>query len=491
MKKLLDTTRLPSQSEVEAVYRPDIYTRQVSYFSTDPLLHEIPAFKDPKSNFEMRNYYCTPRHFLYENESSNNSKRSFRLKSGSACAHFLAKGTSLKWLRHYPKTGHIYLYMSVDKYYKKISSDELPAIINKLLAVIFLHPKYRTQSDITDIAKSLLIHEHLTFLGDSRLDITKTFISTQTGLIDVNTRKLIDHDPQHFVTSYFPYPYQQSPTPHFDAYMEHLRDNNNDRYIFLMAVLKVVVTGSSFQFFVYLYGPGGSGKSTFTTLASALVGDESTHATTLRALNNDKFEASNFTGCNLIIVGDTENYTQDMSQLKALTGGDPLRGREMYKSATYNVYLTGTILITGNKLLNTKDASNALLRRIRPLEISKIPEQMEQLLYRKHGTWHGLLSPELSGIFYKVINTLDSQVLSHVKDFHLIASLRPGIDEAAAHLNPVLSWVREHIEKGAGSYVGFNPKGAKESREAQHRRTLYPAYKNYCEKGGSEKRFVP
>lgn len=48
------------------------------------------------------------------------------------------------------------------------------------------------------------------------------------------------------------------------------------------------------QTFLYILGQAGTGKSILGHIASALVGDQVTVVTSLRALNNDPFELYNF-----------------------------------------------------------------------------------------------------------------------------------------------------------------------------------------------------
>ena len=137
------------------------------------------------------------------------------------------------------------------------------------------------------------------------------------------------------------------------------------------------------------------------------------------------------------MVADTENYTKDLSQLKALTGGDPIRGRLMYSNATEDVYLQGAVLMSGNSLLNIRDSSGAILRRIRPYHMRKVPLVREYLLSKDaQGGWTGKLAAELPGILPYVLSTPPEVVDSYLKGFDNFQALREGLDETADILNP-------------------------------------------------------
>ena len=65
----------------------------------------------------------------------------------------------------------------------------------------------------------------------------------------------------------------------------------------MRAYLLGVVTGrTDWQKYLELVGARGTGKSTFTRLATALVGSENVHTTTLNKLEKFKFETASIAG---------------------------------------------------------------------------------------------------------------------------------------------------------------------------------------------------
>jgi phage/plasmid-associated DNA primase len=205
----------------------------------------------------------------------------------------------------------------------------------------------------------------------------------------------------------------------------------------------------------------------------------------LSALINDQFEAINIEGKKLIIIGDTDSYVKDIGPLKALTGGDPVRGRVMYSNVTRDVVLKGTMIFTGNHLLNVRDDSGAFMRRCCPYKMSKAPDSKLDMLSRDHkGGWKGVLEPELPGILGRVVLTPHEDVVKYVGNFHQVEALRDGIEETADVMNPLRLYVQEALQKGEGAFLGLKPKGEKETRDFASRLMLYPTYLNFQYKRG-------
>jgi putative DNA primase/helicase len=75
------------------------------------------------------------------------------------------------------------------------------------------------------------------------------------------------------------------------------QDGDPQRVQLLRAYLKAIVTGrTDLQRYLECLGPGGTGKSTYTRLAIALVGLENTCITELKLLEGNRFETSGIYG---------------------------------------------------------------------------------------------------------------------------------------------------------------------------------------------------
>lgn len=64
---------------------------------------------------------------------------------------------------------------------------------------------------------------------------------------------------------------------------------------------------------------------------SLLIADSGTLSTSLKILNNHKFEAFNIKNKALLYITDSYMYQGDIGVLKTITGGDKLQGRIQFK----------------------------------------------------------------------------------------------------------------------------------------------------------------
>lgn len=419
----------------------------------------------------------------FENPKDNKRERGPISLSPAESLGVLIKYTGLKHLRMYYSYKSIYLYLHNYKFYSKITAEDLSVIVSRIFCQLSLPAKFMSNTYLDKVVKCAFVNSRVSYLGNPQLHIKDHLVAVSNGVLDRNTGKLIKNpSPELFVVDYLPFPYDPNmPTPCFDSYLSDISEGVEEKKRFLRAVLNVVLRGEpELHFFLYFYGPAATGKTTFTLLANALVGDPSTHTTTLRALNSDQFEAINIEDKKLLIIGDTENYTKDISQLKALTGGDPVRGRIMYSNLTRNTYLKGTLMMTGNMLLNIRDNSGALYRRMRPFKMTKVPHVKKHLLSKDNkGGWKGLLASELPGILHFAVSTPREDVDKYLRDFHEVEALREGLEEAADILNPLRIYVQEALEEGEGAFLGLKPKGDKETRDFSSRLMLYPTYLDF------------
>nr|YP_004927707.1 hypothetical protein TrlaMp60 [Treubia lacunosa]AEH99755.1 hypothetical protein TrlaMp60 [Treubia lacunosa] len=241
------------------------------------------------------------------------------------------------------------------------------------------------------------------------------------------------------------------------------------------------------QVFLYLKGPGGTGKSTFANLLIAIAGKENTVNTTLKDLATSPFETSFLADKKLIILSDIESYKGDLSIIKQISGGDPLRGRRKYSNNNFDVDIMGTMVMTGNSEITSRDTQNALGRRLRVFPADNVcnPKDRKPLIiYDKREGWTGQIANELSAIFYWGF-TMDphkaKKLISETET--MVPSLEECTRESKENLNPLLSWIQDELEPGEGSYIGFKMRDdIKGYIETSRRKPLYPTYRIWAKK---------
>ena len=124
------------------------------------------------------------------------------------------------------------------------------------------------------------------------------------------------------------------------------------------------VLHSDIQKFVEIVGPGKSGKSTYSNLAHALVGDTNAIISQLDHLEKSRFETANLYKKKLLLFNDVERYGGSVSVLKAITGRDLIRNERKFQSGALKPFkFNGLVMITANEPIQTTDPTSGLARR--------------------------------------------------------------------------------------------------------------------------------
>ena len=356
----------------------------------------------------------------------------------------LINHSALKYLRIFEKYRSYYLYNPSKGIYHLITDSELRILTRTILASLndidLLKPPY-----IKSILTDMKMNEEVSFLGGPLLD--NKYIVFLNGVLNLDTGELLNFTPDIFQISYLPFNYDPTAlAPKFHKFIEDIANGCKDSITFYRAAMKAVIASRvDLQFFVYIYGPGATGKSTLLQIMTAMVGVDAVHTTSLKALNSDPFEIINLIGKKLVLVTDTPKYEADISVVKAFTGGDSLRGRIMHEGVTTEVRPEGILFIASNYPLQTRDSSNSLLRRMRPMILSKKSTKRVSLLHYNPTTkgWYGELKDELSGMFNWAYTGLDDILRSHIVDYYKIPAFQQLLEESRSNISPLTQWVKE------------------------------------------------
>jgi putative DNA primase/helicase len=242
------------------------------------------------------------------------------------------------------------------------------------------------------------------------------------------------------------------------------------------------------QIFLYVCGPGGTGKTTFALLASALVGRERTITTSLERLNKDNFEALNLLFKKLFLINDSEFYRKDFTTLKNLTGCDSVPGREKHVQGSTEVTPRGLLLITSNYPLGLTDSSGAIERRYRPFPAENqipISSSQDDLISVVGSKFEGQFVPELPHFFNCVMAVNKETVVKALRAPDSVPSITIFREEQLDFVNPIKRWIKEEILPGPGLYIGFKLTPAKMNEFLLKKlRTIYPFYERWCQRMG-------
>jgi putative DNA primase/helicase len=126
-----------------------------------------------------------------------------------------------------------------------------------------------------------------------------------------------------------------TPHPIWTKFLERITNNDKDLIGFLQRFAGYCMTGEiSEHCFLFAYGTGANGKSTFIGSIQAIFGDYAVVASmdTFLASHTDRHptELAKLRGARLVVATETQaGRTWDEQKIKAVTGGDMITARFM------------------------------------------------------------------------------------------------------------------------------------------------------------------
>ncbi|MGK7881658.1 MAG: phage/plasmid primase, P4 family [Crocosphaera sp.] len=315
----------------------------------------------------------------------------------------------------------------------------------------------------------------------------KGLIPFRNGVLDIETKELWPHSPTNYLT--WCLPYDHNPLASCNPIKQWLLDmmeGDASLVNLVRAYLHGIVTGrADWQKFLALCGPGGSGKSTLTKLAIALVGAENVHVTDLDILEKDKFETANIKDKRLVIINEATSY-KGVKKLKALTGGDRLRFEQKYKQALASFYPDALVIITSNEPIKTGDYTSGLYRREIPLSMNRRiadKEQKKLIDHDRENNLTGEFAPYIPGLLNWVLEMDSEEATQIIKDpYNYAPALLKSKLDNLMDTNSIAAWLNEKIihDPQYQTQVGCKPPLGESKEEIW----LYASYCAYCASAG-------
>lgn len=219
------------------------------------------------------------------------------------------------------------------------------------------------------------------------------------GMLDLRDMKLRDPSPDYALDWVLPHRYDPEATcPNIRAWMLQAVEGDTETVELLRAWLAALVRGIMLQVFLVLLGRGGSGKGTFQRLCSALIGILNVAISTLRDLEENRFETAKIYGKRFVMVNEAGRHGGSMNMVKALTGGDhvPLERKHQQQSGSF--VFTGLMLMASNEEIASSDGTSGLWRRQITVRFPRTATPEERADWRERGGEEGVLHAEIPGL---------------------------------------------------------------------------------------------
>lgn len=192
------------------------------------------------------------------------------------------------------------------------------------------------------------------------------------GALDLKTGEFSPHTPENWITTNNGIEYTppapgeniRDNAPNFHKWLEHAAGKDSRKMMRICAALYMIMANRyDWQMFIEATGDGGSGKSTFTHIASLLAGKQNTVSAEMTSLD-DAGGRAQVVGSRLIVLADQPKYTGEGTGIKKITGGDPVEINPKYEKRFTTVIRAVVLATNNNPMIFTERAGGVSRRRV-------------------------------------------------------------------------------------------------------------------------------
>lgn len=282
-------------------------------------------------------------------------------------------------------------------------------------------------------------------------------LNVANGLLDLRTQQLRSHGPEHLSSLQLPFPFAPAAgCPAWLGYLEAAVPDAATRDVLQEWFGYCLIPTTKYEKALFLFGGGGTGKSTFIKTLRKLVGEGNCAAVGLEDLG-DKFRVGGLRDRLLNVVTEV-NPTRALNdaRFKAFVSGDPVTGEQKFKDpGVFQPF--ARFVVAANTPPRVLDQTDAFYRRVlmvrfeqkfvaSPNPQADPPEKAQDPLLSEK------LDAELSGILNWALAGLAR--LEERGRFDLPASLQANVRAFREDQDNALRFLHERCVFGPGLEVG-------------------------------------
>ncbi|MBE9730840.1 DNA primase [Escherichia coli] len=214
--------------------------------------------------------------------------------------------------------------------------------------------------------------EALKVIADPMGEPSSDLLPFTNGVLNLKTGEFSPHSPEHWSTTHNGIEYTppvageniRDNAPNFHKWLEHAAGKDPRKMMRICAALYMIMANRyDWQMFIEATGDGGSGKSTFTHIATLLAGKQNTVSAEMTSLD-DAGGRAQVVGSRLIVLADQPKYTGEGTGIKKITGGDPVEINPKYEKR-FTTIIRAVVLATNNDpMIFTERAGGVSRRRV-------------------------------------------------------------------------------------------------------------------------------
>lgn len=305
------------------------------------------------------------------------------------------------------------------------------------------------------------------------------------GALDLKTGEFSPHTPENWITTHNGIEYTPPApgenicdnAPNFHKWLEHAAGKDPHKMMRICAALYMIMANRyDWQMFIVATGDGGSGKSTFTHIASLLAGKQNTVSAEMTSLD-DAGGRAQVVGSRLIVLADQPKYTGEGTGIKKITGGDPVEINPKYEKR-FTAVIRAVVLATNNNPMIFTERAGGVARRRVIFRFDNIVSEAEK---------DRELPEKIAAEIPVIIRRLLANFTDPEKARALLLEQRDG-DEALAikqQTDPVIEFCQflNFLEEARGLMMG----GGGDSVKYTTRNSLYRVYLAFMAYAGRSK----
>lgn len=304
-----------------------------------------------------------------------------------------------------------------------------------------------TSAKLNNLMEPLQIHTRIQgdspkWLDESINQPATSFISMENGLLNLDTRRLLEHTPKLFTTWSLPFKYDQYATcPQWSKFLADTFSHDSKAIDLLQEYAGYLISGrTDLQKGLLLVGAKRGGKGVIARIFQQLMGASNTVGLSLGNLGSE-FGLEGLIGKPLAIIGDARADDQRrnntiVERLLNIIGEDTVSINR--KNVSYwSGKLPARFMISSNEVPRFIDSSGAILTRFMMVKVVKTVEKPDRTLEPR-------LATEMSGIFNWALEGL--QRLEERREFTRPDTMGDMEDLMSDLSSPVAQFLEEVYE---------------------------------------------
>jgi putative DNA primase/helicase len=368
-------------------------------------------------------------------------------------------------------------YSQTNGLWRVISEKKALKIIMRVLDVQL--PDGYAISKLNNIKSFLMIYLLLDKWATSR-----HLLPMANGVLDTKTMQVTPYSHQHRFNWQLPYGFiDGAKCEEIQSWLSEMSGNDLESISIIRAFFKMALVGGTVQKFLELIGQGGTGKSTLIRLLVAFIGEKNHAATDLKNLETNRFEAAALYGKRLVLISDSSRYGGEVSTLKALTGGDPVRLEKKNLQQSGSFVFDGVVVIASNEAIQTADYTSGLIRRRMPVNFNRKVTDADKIKWAAVGGIEAAMHKELPGLLNWVMAMTEAEVKAAIGGIN--GQMTQAQRQHLVDTNKIAGWMDDNIviKADAVTYVGCSMKKKHDSDEISRaiREKLYASYESWCD----------